>query len=116
MAVIQFKRVFDFYPDGFDYDIAIDKIIQDANLAEGEPIVCSYRHKNACKYLFAIRTNTGLQTFPMFSSISEIQEFIKINANAYNILDDISDASDIEASSDSDGKLVLKVKDDFKNI
>ncbi len=115
MGVIQFKRVLNYFPNGFDYNAAIDKL-KTLTWVDGEPVICSYNHNGELKYLFAIQASGNLHTFPMFNSFEEIQNFIQSNSSIINIIDSISEESDISASQDSSGKLILKVKDDFKNV
>lgn len=116
MAVIQFKRVLDYYPDGFDYSSALNKLQTEITLKDGEPIICSYNNNGELKYLFAIKASGNLHSFPMFDSFEEIKNFIQSNSSVNSIIDDISDESDVIASTDTSGKLVLKIRDDFKNI
>ena len=116
MAVIQFKRVLDEYPNGLDYDAALAKLKDLTSWADGEPVICSYNHNGALKYLFAIQASGNFYSFPMFNSFVEIQEFIQSNSSIINIIDSISEESDVTAAQDTSGKLILKIKDDFKNI
>lgn len=115
MGVIQFKRVLNGHTKGYTYDDIMTKIM-DLNLSEGEPILCSYLHEGLTKYLFAINTGDSIQSYPMFNSLEEIQNFIKTNSSTINIIDSMSTESEVEAYTDADGKLVLNVKDDFKNV
>ncbi len=115
MGVIQFKRVLNGHDKGYTYNEIMTKLM-DCELREGEPILCSYLHEGSTKYLFAINTGETIQSYPMFNSLEEIQNFIKTNSSTINIIDSISTESEVEAYTDADGKLVLNVKDDFKNV
>ena len=115
MAVIQFKRVLDFYPDGFDYASALARL-KTLEWKDGEPVICSYNDNGELKYLFAIQASGNLHSFPMFASLQEIKNFIQSNSSIINIIDSISEESDVTASADTSGKLILKVKDNFKNV
>lgn len=115
MGVIQFKRFLNGYDKRYTYDDIMLKLLT-IDLKEGEPILCSYLHEESTKYLFAINTGESIQSYPMFNSLEEIQNFIKTNSSTINIIDSISTESEVEAYTDADGKLVLNVKDDFKNV
>ena len=115
MAVIQFKRVLDFYPDGFDYTSALARL-KILEWKDGEPVICSYNDNGELKYLFAIQASGNLHSFPMFASLQEIKNFIQSNSSIINIIDSISEESDVTAEADASGKLILKVKDNFKNV
>lgn len=115
MGVIQFKRVLNGHTKGYTYDDIMNKILG-LNLADGEPILCSYNHEGSVKYLFAVKVGNAIQSFPMFSSLEEIQTFIQTNSTISDIIDNVSVSSDVVVTTDSEGKLILKIKDNFKNV
>lgn len=114
MALIQFKRVLNFTGD---FDTAVDNIINklDPKLQDGEPLLCSYMYNGSLKYLLAIGVQGNVRVFPMFSSMEDIENFIRTNSVGINLIDNISTKSDFEVSQDSDGKLVFEIKDNLKN-
>lgn len=114
MSTIQFKRNLSF---GGDLVSAIDKIKNNLNpkLQPGEPLLCSYDDNGTTKYMLAIGVNNGdIRIIPSFESIDEIKNLVGPSGN-FDI-DNISTSSDILAETDADGKMVLKIKDELKNI
>lgn len=117
MGLIQFRRILNGFDKGFTYDEIISKLTERiANYSDGEPIICDYFYNGSRKFLLAIKTDGNISAFPMFESLADIQEFIKTNSSTIGIIDTISEDSEISAESDADGKLVLKLKDEFKTI
>lgn len=84
MDVIQFKRVLEYYPENFGYAEALYRIQTDANLVDGEPMICSYNEGGECKYMFVVKTANTLHSVPMFESLEAVEKFIKNNAGAFN--------------------------------
>lgn len=117
MGLIQLRRILNGFDKGFTYDEIISKLTERiANYSDGEPIICDYSYNGNRKFLLAIKTDGNISAFPMFESLADIQEFIKTNSSTIGIIDIISEDSEISAESDADGKLVLKLKDEFKTI
>lgn len=114
MSTIQFKRNLSF---GGDLVSAIDKIKNSLNpkLQPGEPLLCSYDDNGVIKYILAIGLNDGnIRIIPSFESVDEIKNLVGPSGN-FDI-DNISTSSDILAETDTEGKMVLKIKDELKNI
>lgn len=115
MAVIQFKRVLNYYPEGFGIDEAVEKITAELSLRDGEPLLCSYNDNGALKYLLAIGVSGSIKVYPMFESVEDIKNFIKNNSTTINIIDNVSDDSDLTIEQNAEGLLVYKLKDNIKN-
>lgn len=114
MSTLQFKRNLSY---GGDLASAIDKIKNnlDPKLQPGEPLLCSYDDNGKTRYLIAIGIQNGdVRIIPAFENLDEIKNLVGPSGN-FDI-DNISNHSDITAETDSEGKMVLKIKDELKNI
>lgn len=114
MSTIQFKRNLSF---GGNLATAIDKIKNNLNpkLQPGEPLLCSYDDNGITKYMLAIGVDNGnIRIIPSFESVEEIKNLVGPSGN-FDI-DNISTNSDIYAEADTDGTMILKIKDELKNI
>ena len=100
MGVIQFKRILNGHTKGYTYNDIMDKIMH-LDLSEGEPILCSYLHEGLTKYLFAINTGDSIQSYPMFNSLEEYQEFLRNLAVDFRAIDELTrkDAHSHEAKT-----------------
>lgn len=97
---------------------AISKIVRmQPPLLAGEPLLCRYKDKNnVYKYFLCIGVGNGnIRVLPSYENFDELVKFIQTNAQSLNILDSISDESDLSATTDSDGKVILKLKDAINN-
>ena len=114
MALLQFKRVLNHTGD---FNTAVDNILNKLNpkLEDGEPLLCSYSHNGELKYLLAVGVHGNVNVFPMFSNMEEITEFIRTNSVGINLIDNVSEESDINVMQDFDGKLIFELKDNLKN-
>ena len=116
MAQIQFKRILTYNGGLKD---AISNINSNLNppLAPGEPLICSYEDNGRNKLILAIGVNeNNVRIIPAFDDYEEINDFIKNNNVVINLKDQISGDSDISIDeSESDGKLIFKIKDNLKN-
>lgn len=113
---IQFKRALNF---NGSLNEAINKLntTLDPRLQPGEPLLCSYNDNGNKKYLIAIGITDGnIRIIPSFTNEDELKEYIHQNSAGINIKDNISFDSDISVSTDLEGKMILKVKDNLKNI
>lgn len=115
MAQIQFKRILNSEKSLDDTIIALNSKL-DPPLQEGEPILCSYKDEEIKRFLIAVGTNDGARIMPSFKNEQEIDEYIKSRSTGINLADQISKDSDIEVTTESDGKLKFNIKDDFKNV
>lgn len=115
MAQIQFKRILNSEKSLEDTIIALNSKL-DPPLQEGEPILCSYKDGEIKRFLIAVGTNDGARIMPSFKNEQEIDEYIKSRSTGINLADQISKDSDIEITTESDGKLKFNIKDDFKNV
>ena len=115
MTQIQFKRILNSEKSLEDTIIALNSKL-DPPLQEGEPILCSYKDGEIKRFLIAVGTNDGARIMPSFKNEQEINEYIKSRSTGINLADQISKDSDIEITTESDGKLKFNIKDDFKNV
>ena len=115
MTQIQFKRILNSEKSLEDTIIALNSKL-DPPLQEGEPILCSYKDGEIKRFLIAVGTNDGARIIPSFKNEQEIDEYIKSRSTGINLADQISKDSDIEITTESDGKLKFNIKDDFKNV
>lgn len=114
MSTLQFKRNLSY---GGDLISAIDKIKNNLSpkLLPGEPLLCSYDDDGKTNYLIAIGIGNGdVRIIPSFESIEDIKNLVGPNGN-FDV-DNISNHSDIIAETDAEGKMMLKIKDELKNI
>lgn len=85
-------------------------------LSDGEPLLCRYKENESYKYFVCIGVGNGsVRVLPSYNDIDELIAFIQNNAQKLNIIDSISDKSDLSATTDSDGKVILKLKDTINN-
>jgi hypothetical protein len=113
MIQIQFKRALSYNKD---LESAIDAI-KNYGLAEGEPLICSYDDNGRSRLILAIGVSDhNVRIIPAFDDYKEINDFINNNNVVINLKDQISEDSDISVDeSESDGKLIFKIKDNLKN-
>lgn len=116
MAQIQFKRILN-YNGGLQDAIANINSNLNHPLAPGEPLICSYKDNGIDKLILAIGVSeNNVRIIPAFNDYEEIINFIKNNNVVINFKDQISEESDFNITeSESDGKLIFTLKDDFKN-
>lgn len=115
IQTIQFKRILSYTGN---LSSAVENITNNLTpkLQPGEPLVCSYDANGITKYLLAIGVQNGnVRIIPAFIDESDIIDYIKANVGGLNLKDQISDSSDIIVENDGD-KLILKIKDEFKNV
>ena len=80
-------------------------------LVAGEPLLCRCVENGVLKYFLCIGIGEGrVRSFPLMDA-EEILEFIQQNAQKFNLIDSISEYSDIAALEGDDGKVILKLKD-----
>ena len=96
---------------------AVAKVIRlTPQLKEGEPLLCKYKESDKDKYFLCIGIGSGnVRILPSYESLEELISFIQTNSQIKNLIDSISEESDLTASPDSEGKLILKLKDEIIN-
>lgn len=111
--ILQFKRNLSF---NGSLQEAIQKIT-DLQLQVGEPLLCSYNDNGSTKLILAFGVGEGnVRIIPAFNDYNEIINFIKSNNVEINLREQISNKSDFSVeSTDEDGKLIFKIKDNLKN-
>lgn len=111
---IQFKRALTF---NGSLNEAINKLNTTLNpkLQPGEPLVCSYNDNGITKYLLAIGISDGnIRIIPSFMDEAELISYIQSHSTGISV-DNISFDSDVTVTTDTEGKMILKIKDNFKN-
>lgn len=116
MAILQFKRVFN-YAGSFDNALYNIKNKLNPALHDGEPIMCSYQDGSDIKFFIAVGAGDGkVVVHPTFSSQDELIAYIKKHAGTSSDLKDlISEDSDFVVNPVEDGRYVFKIKEDILN-
>ena len=116
MAILQFKRVFNY---AGSFDNALHNIQNKLNpaLRDGEPILCSYKDGSDIKFFIAVGAGDGkVVVHPTFNSQDEIIAYIKKHAGTSTDLKDlISEDSDFTVNPVEGGRYVFKIKEDILN-
>ena len=116
MATLQFKRIFNYTGS---MDDALYNIKNNLNpaLAEGEPLICSYKDGGVLRYFLAIgASDRKVVVHPVFDDQSDFIESIKRYAGI-DLTEMISDESDFTVEFDSDtNRYIFKIKDEILNI
>ena len=115
MATLQFKRVFN-YAGSMDDALRNIKTKLTPSLAEGEPLICSYKENDKICYFLAIGAAEGrVVVHPVFDDQADFIASIKRYAGV-DLTTMISDESDFTIELDADGRYIFKIKDDILNI
>lgn len=116
MATLQFKRVFN-YTGSMDEALYNIKNNLNPALAEGEPLICSYKDGEKLRYFLAIgAAENRVVAHPVYDDQSDFIESIKRYAGV-DLTKMISDESDLAVEFDSGAnKYIFKLKDDILNI
>lgn len=116
MATLQFKRVFNYIGS---FDDALYNIKNNLNpaLADGEPLVCSYKENDEVKFFLAIGAGNGrVVVHPTYNSQSDFIASIKKYADI-DLTKMFAEDSDVTVTLDSEtNKYTLKVKEDVFSI
>lgn len=111
---IQFKRILSSNKD-LATTIELIKNNLAEPLADGEPLICSYKEGEYTRFLLAIGTpsdpESKIRVLPTFRNEQEIYAYA---SGGINLADQISKDSEIEITTGSDGKLKFNIKDAFK--
>lgn len=111
-TTLQFRRVFN-YQGSMDKALEAIKTLLSPALAEGEPLVCSYKEDNTIKYFLAVGMDSGrVKVFPSFDNQSDFITFIR-KYSGTDLMSMISDESDFTVELGSDNKYILKIKEDL---
>ena len=112
MGKLQFRRIFD-YKGSMDKALENIKTKLSPALADGEPLVCSYVEDSETKYFLAVGMGSGnVKVFQSFSDQADFIAFIRKYAGN-DLENSISDESDFTIEVNSEGKYILKVKEDL---
>lgn len=111
MAILQFKRVFN-YTGSMENALYNIKNNLDPALADGEPLVCSYTEDGTTKYFLAVGAgNDKVVVYPAFNDKDDFISYIKEYANV-DLTEIISEDSDFVVTLDPEtNKYILKIKD-----
>lgn len=118
MATIQFKRTFA-YTGSFDEALYNIKNHLTPPLADGEPLMCSYKEDDDLRFFIAIGAGTnGVKVYPMFDDQYDFRDYLKKHLDIEIDLSKIvSNDSDLIVSLDQSSKQhTLKIKEEILNV